>query len=521
MKYLLVFISLVTLVGCLGGAGEAVESSTPPPSDPTPDPTPDPPLQAVTVQQINIVDATLPPTVFSTSGTVLTMGIVVVDPLGQEKCTWEQIVPAQPALGFPVEVQNFIGTLNGPCNTTVDHTQNNLNVIYRVTANNSESTVLYTFDLNWTDGLTNNPVSVTKDEPTGTEFRATGSHWFKVDSVDNDVDGTCVWELDGVTVSNSCHWYYYTEDGDADHVLDFTIDDGVNAIDSVSWVVGPKATITIAAPASVNLANGNSQAYTVTLDDPFTSGAMCEFLLDGVLAQARGACTYNYTSDGNAHDIAVDVVYAADGSKRNGEPSVLYAAPIGNQAVSITASSHTSGVYYFDRNDQTNYFDITAYSDPDGDAEFKWYVGGVLIDCDLSAVCTYANAQKEGFRLDDYDGRDLEIKAVLTDGQNSDEFVWTMRLKTPEINASAVAGPRCYKSGTTFSVFGAGFEVTDEFKLMNQDVTLMIQSFSYTHVVLKLPADVIVGNQIVQVTKSAVVVQSASDFVTFTSAVCP
>jgi hypothetical protein len=82
-------------------------------------------------------------------------------------------------------------------------------------------------------------------------------------------------------------------------------------------------------------------------------------------------------------------------------------------------------------------------------------------------------------------------------------------------------GFTCNESGQTFEVFGRGFEQDDEWKIMNQDVVMDVVNVAYDRVILRLPADVLPGSQMVQNTKGSTIVQSSFDFITFTNGVCP
>jgi hypothetical protein len=343
-----------------------------------------------------------------------------------------------------------------------------------------------------------------------------------VDRTDQDNDGACQWDLDGTPVSSSCVWYEYTEDGDGDHTLTYTIDDGVNPIDSVSWTVGPKATFTSVTPEVANLDTAEAQVYTAVIDDPWSSGAQCEILLDGVLVQAIGSCSYNHVNDNDFHEITFDIVYDGAGTVRNSEPVTVWAAPKANADVEITSVHDDADVFHYELTQTTEFFTVTGTNDPDGDAEINWYINETLVDCVSNPDCEYDNdTAKTGLRLTSYDGSWFRVKAVLTDGQYSDEHTFNVKLGTPEVNESAPMGFTCNESGQTFEVFGRGFEQDDEWKIMNQDVVMDVVNVAYDRVILRLPADVIPGSQMVQNTKGSTIVQSSFDFITFTNGVCP
>lgn len=513
MKNLIMSITLIAIIfaGCEGGGGSsgggggggsssataAAAAVTSEPVAPTPNP-----------NQISIVSGSSS-SIYLRSNENATLSFVINDPLNNSKCTWRMIVGA---------VDSLFGTLNGNCNAYVHNQYNSLDWTYIVYVNNGETVTSYQWNIYYTTNAPNNGVSASAVEPAAGNVRVYDTKTFYVDRTDIDGDGACSWTLDTVQVSTSCYSYKYTQaDGNAHDVV-FTITDGVHAAATVSWVAKPAAKIASLTPTSAGIANGASQLYTATLTNPNSVTTYCKWKIDGV-TDTVGACTYNYTrSDASVHAISADVVYNVGGTDENLTPSTSYANLPANQGVSITSYTPASDKLYYAEGATSVTIGLQTWSDPDGDAWVDWYINNVKTDCDTSSLCNYTNpGLHNGIEIANYTGEYLVLKAVLTDGQYSASRSWIVQLDHSELNAGAAVGTKCRNQGTTFTVYGRGLESSDTFTIQNQNVVLdkiQVNSLSAT---LRLPQQVLTGNQAIRVNKGGVLNTTVSNYVTFTN----
>jgi len=528
MKKLLVLsIASVMMTGCLsggGGGGSSVSTPAPVPSDPTPSPapaptpspTPDPtpvytpvdmPVPTVNVNQISFTN-TAPALIYAKGGDQVLLTFDVNNPLGNTlTCNFWMEVPPQPAYPDGIAKQQ-IGTVNGTCdpfligrNAWVHNQTGSVDQNYWVYVGNGESTISYAWQIKYTADVVNNPVSIVTTDVAPGLYRVYDVKYFGVVIDDKDANGTCSWKVDGVEKSTSCVNYKYTQSDSATHTLTFKISDASTS-DQRSWTLKPAAKLTGVTPTSANLASGSSQVYTATVSDPNSSGALCEFKVDGSLAQSRGSCTFNYTRTGSqAHTITVDIAYDSSGIEVAGSPLTAYALLPLNNPVSITSwfPAHTQ-IMYMEPNEKSNDFGIDGWTDVDGDAKFETYWNGNKIDCSLGSVCNYTNPNKNGVSVNA--NKYGTLKIVLTDGQYSDFRSWQVRLNEVKIDENQPVGYKCNKAGTTFVVYGSGFDEYDTVTLQNTDIKLTVVERMGSHMKLKLPVDVPTAYQKIRVVKT-------------------
>ncbi|MBX2989151.1 MAG: hypothetical protein KF802_14770 [Bdellovibrionaceae bacterium] len=536
--YFLALGAVCCLVSCTGGGGGGGLTTTPsmtPPTDGGTDPggstgggggggtTPAPDEYTVPAPVPQLAFDQVPSsTLYARDADAIPLGFTLNNPTGETpKCNWFMEIPPQASMPSGIAKQQF-GTVNGNCDPFVHNQISQLDFRYWVYISAGSSTLEYQWDVTYVSSAVNTAVSISSATDSGT-YRVYDSKLFSVVVDDRDQDGTCSWKIDGVEVSTSCVNYTISA-ASGTRTLSFEIADGSTG-DSKSWTIKPAAKITGFTPASANIANGASQAFVATLSDANSSGATCEFRKDNVVVQS-GSCTYNYTGDGAMHTITVEAVY---GAEHSGTLSTAYAYGPANNPVSFDSftPSHT-GVMYFAPGETSNTFGVT-YTDVDGDAQFKWYLGGVEVDCDVSSSCTYTNPLKNGIQLDNFAGSSVVVKVVLSDGQYSASKTWLAHIDRAEINENLPAGTKCNASGTEFWIYGRGFESTDTITLQNQNVVLTKLYTSDNAVKVKLPQSVSPGMQKVRIVKAynanqtlsgntGSTVDTAFGFVTFTNA---
>lgn len=397
------------------------------------------------------------------------------------------------------------------CDSWVYNQNSQVSNEFIVHVSNGQKIASHSWNFIYTSESVNHPVSISlkNNTPDSGDVRVFESMLFQVEVQDPDGDGVCSWKVDGATVSSSCAQYSYSVSADP-KTLVFTITDGVHTA-SKTWVVYPAAKVDVVTPQTAGVAVGASQAFTASLLNPQGVSALCEWKKNGSLAQARGSCSYTYTRENSeVQTIVVDVVYTADGGERNllPTPKTVYATMPTNQPVSLSSftPSVADTVWHFSVGATSNVFGVTDWVDPDGDAWFEWYFNSTKVDCNNYAYCTYTNpGLKNGIQIDNYHGAQIHLKVKITDGQYSDEKTWIIRNTHSTINKSILPGnfgQLCYLSGTTFTIHGLGFESTDTFKLMNQNIVLEKVTVGYTMVTLRIPQNTGQGGQAVSVTKN-------------------
>lgn len=496
-----------------------VEQTSDPPAPPEPE-----------AFQVQVTDAA-PSRRLTNDGAFQTMWFTLNVPFdAKTRCTWWKEVPAKPEYDWEGTPWTAFGTVNGICDATgvapqgfQKHEQWNVldtNYMVVVRYNGGESYTTHSWSFEYDDGSVNHPVSVTAVTPEGNVF-AHEDVTFRISVSDPDGDGTCSWELDNVEVSTNC--YQHTiEASSSTRELVFTIDDGVNASDSVAWTIKPGAVITGVSPSTVNLSNGQSQTFTAAVTDTLSSGAQCLWRVDGSQEQL-GSCSYNFTqSSSSTKKIEVELSYDGDLS---GVVHTVYAHPPANQGVSIETYGPLAANIYLPEGSQQYAFSVDSYTDPDGDAHFEWFINGNQVNCDTSALCSWGNANREGvilwpFGEAGFNGHRIVLTAKLTDGQYSATRTWTIRRDSSIVNESVVVGNRCNQAGTTFTVFGKGFEASDKFWIEGQHIQLQVLSFTDDRATLRLPVNVLSGSQAVAVEKGSTINQTAFGFVNFNSAYC-
>lgn len=503
-------------------------SPTPTPTvEPTPTPTPEPtpviPTATIVPDPEPLVGimsfaSVSPAQIYATDGQAIPLDFTVNDPLNKHTCNWYQEIPPQPAYPNGVAKAGF-GTLNGPCEPTYTHNQySQINFRYYVYVKNAVSTLSYQWDVTYVSSVVNNPVSVAAVTPEGA-YRIYDTKDFQVVPDDVDHTATCSWKLDNTVVSTSCSKYSHTQIAAAQQSLLFTITDGIHTA-TRSWTILPAAKLTGLSPSVSNITNGQTQVFAASVNDPFVSGYMCEFKLDGVLAQSRGSCSFSFTKGDNLdHQIDADVVYDSAGSERNGSVMSAFVKPPANKPVYIVSYIPSQASLYYAAHATTNVFGVDNWTDDDGDAHFEWYLGTKKLDCSLNTICSYTNPLKNGIQLNDYGtyttGGNLTV--VLTDGQYSDSRTWSHHIDTSTIDLNQPVGWTCNKAGTKFYVYGAGFEQSDVFTVQTRNIVLNSHVLSQGVVELTLAADIPTGGQKVQVNKNGKTTITGSAFVTFGS----
>lgn len=523
----------MSLTGCLeGGAKSAVADapSTPAPGpSPTPTPSPSPapspapdefivPTAAPQLSFAQLSSATL----YARAGEAIPLDFSLTNPTGATpECNWYMEIPSQ--AGFPAGIAKAqFGTVNGDCTPFVHNQTNTLNYHYWVYVQAGASTLAYEWTVTFVSSAANVAVSITDATASGT-YRVYDTKRFEAVVDDKDQDGTCSWKVDGVQVSTSCVAYTISA-ASGTRTLLFTIADGSTS-DSESWTVKPGASVTAFLPASANVANGASQAFTATLADPNSAGATCEFRKDGSVVQS-GSCVYNYTGDGALHTITVEAVY---GAEHSGTLSTAYAYGAVNNPVSLTTTIPAQGEMYLFASETSNVFGVSTWSDVDGDAQFEWYLNGVKTNCDTSALCSYTNVLHNGIQLDNFSLSGVVVKVILTDGQYSASKTWLAHVDRVSMDSNQPAGTRCNAQGKKFWIYGTGFESTDTISIQNQNITLTKVYVSDSAVQVELPSTVTVGSQKIRVVKAynanqspsgstGSTVETAFGFVTFTTA---
>lgn len=518
----------MSLMGCL--EGPAASNTTTLPSTPAPTPTPTPSPTPSPAPDEFTVPAATPQLSFSQvssaalyarAGDAIPLDFTLDNPTGDTaKCNWYMEIPPQPLMPAGIAKAQF-GTVNGNCNAFTHNQTSQLNYRYWVYVNAGSSTLEYEWNVTFVSSAANTAVSITDATTAGT-YRVYDTKRFEVTVDDKDLDGTCSWKVDGVQVSTSCVSYTISA-ASGTRTLLFTVADGSTS-DSASWTIKPGAKITAFTPSSANVANGGNQTFTATLSDPNSASATCEFRKDSVVVQS-GACAYSYTGDGALHTITVEAMYGAEAS---GSISTAYAYGPVNNGVSLTTTIPATGEMYLFAGETSGVFGVSTWSDPDGDAQFEWYLNGVKTDCDTSSLCTYTNVLHNGIQLDNFSLSGVVVKVVLTDGQYSASKTWLAHIDRVTIDTNQPAGNRCNAQGTKFWIYGTGFESTDTISIQNQNIVLTKVYTSDNAVQVQLPAGVGTGSQKIRVVKSynsnqspsastGSQVDTAFGFVTFTT----
>lgn len=469
MKKFIMLIAFV-LTACGGGAGGG-SASVPSVDDPT---APTPPSS-----DEYVVPAAKPQLAFSEvsatqilarAGDAIPLSFTVINPTSEPlKCNWFVQNLPNVGLGFAGDSKHQEGVVDGPCSTQIHNQTGMTDKKYWVYINAGDLTLEYEWTVTYTASGANDAVSIVGSTTAGT-YRIYDSKRFEVEVLDRDLDGVCSWRINGVEVSTSCVAYTAVAAAGT-RTLTFTIDDGPT--DAMrSWTLRPAAKVTALTPTSANVSNGGSQVFTATLSDPFSSGAMCEFLNNGSVAQSRGSCTYNFTGNGTSRTIKVRAVYDSGGVEF--DSTQLTASALGpvNNGVSLDSfvPAHTTKMY-LSTGVTSNVFGVDTWTDVDGDAYFEWYLNGVKVDCDTDARCTYTSpVVKNGIQLDNFQNS-MVIKVVFTDGQYSASKTWLAHIDYVEIdeNRPAVVGKA---AGSEFWVYGRGFESTDTFTIQNLNIPL-------------------------------------------------
>lgn len=526
MKKFLGLVMAVVLSGCNAEAPVGLSSNVPVDEIPQ---VVDPPDVPEVLFQVEVIDAA-PSRRLTNDGAFQTMWFTLNVPFNAStRCTWWKEVPPKPEYDWEGTPWTPFGTANGSCNTMFSpagfyrHEQWNVldtNYMVVVRYNDGESYTTHEWSFEYDDGSVNHPVSVEAVTFEGTHFLHEVST-FKVSVSDPDGDGACSWELDSVVVSTNCYQYTVTASS-SDQALVFTVDDGVNASDSLSWTIKAGAVITGVSPSTVNLSNGQSQTFTAAVTDTLGSGAQCRWKVDDSQVQL-GSCSYGFTqSSAQTRKIEVELVYGSDPS---GVIHTVYAHPPANQGVSIETYGPLAANIYLPEGSQQYAFSVDSYTDPDGDAHFEWTINGNPVNCDTSALCSWGNANREGVILwpngeAGFNGHRIVLTAKLTDGQYSATRSWTIRRDSSVIDENVVVGNRCNQSGTTFTIFGKGFEASDKFWIEGQHIQLQVLSTTDDRATLRLPVNVLSGSQAVAVEKGSTINQTAFGFVNFNSAYC-
>lgn len=539
--YFLALVAVFCLVSCTGGGGAggltAAPSTTPPTDGGGADPgggtgggsggsgggtapPPDEYTVPAAAPQISFSQVSSS-TLYARSADAIPLDFTLSNPTGETpKCNWYREVLPDAGIGFGGIAKAQFGTVGGPCDPFVHNQTNQLNYRYWVYISAGSSTLEYQWDVTYVSSSVNTALAILGSTAEAT-YRIFDSKLFTVELDDRDRDAVCSWKIDGVEVATNC-LNYTASAASGTRTLTFEAHDSSSNV-SKTWTLKPAAKITSISPTSVNLANGASQVFTVAVDDPNSSGATCKFYVDSSLVQS-GSCSYTHTGDGSAHVVDAQLVYGAEVA---GTITAYAYGPV-NNPVSFTQfyPSHTSSMY-FAPGETSNLFGVD-FTDVDGDAQFKWYLGGVEVDCDVSSACTYTNPLKNGIRLDNFAGSSVVVKVVLSDGQYSASKTWLAHIDRVEINESLLAGTKCNAAGAEFWIYGRGFESSDVITLQNQNVVLTKLYTSDNAVKVKLPQSVSPGSQKIRVTKSynanqtlsgntGSIVDTAFGFVTFTN----
>jgi hypothetical protein len=445
---------------------------------------------AVASQQVTISGVSpASQTINTVYGSEITLNFTVNDPLNSHTCYWLQIIPVQ--TGYASAVTSSFG--NGLCNAVTYSQTGSVSTNYILVVDNGVSNATYEWDFAWHSTAPATVVSASPQSPSiANTVLVYNTQMFTVTTSDTGGNGACAWTVDGNQVSTDCVQYNYTQTDSNQHTIVFTIIDG-SQYGTVTWGVQPAAQLTSVTPSLANVATGGSQLFVATASDPNSSGYLCQWELDGSLAQTRGSCSYNYVrQNATPHVITVDLVYDSQGDLANNAPATVYADPAALQAPSITGVSTPTGVTsYYTVGQTTAVFGVTSYSDPSGGAEFVWTINGVVVNCNTSSICTNTGGSlNNGIELQNYNGTHYNIQVSLTNGQYSSTASWMVNTPTDTINETIIPGTICHAAGTTFTIFGSGFESTDVFTLQNQNLTLIPVAITPTYVQLKLPSGV-------------------------------
>lgn len=433
------------------------------------------------------------------SGAALALNFTVTDPLNKHTCTWWREVPPQPLVPAG-QAKAIYGTVNNTDCTPMVHNQTNqLNYNWWVYVSNGETTISYAWNLTYVAVPPSDPVAVSAVTAEGT-YRVFSTKLFEVHVTDLDLAGVCTWKLDGVLKSNSCTSYTHTQDS-SNHSLVFAIASAVNTA-IATWTVKPQAHITSLTPAT----GLSGQAFTAVISDPNSSGGYCRWYLDGVVQNNyTGQLSYTYSGTGT-HVVSVDVAYL--GGDLNGTPLTAYALPPVVSPVNVVSSFPIAKEIYLPVGTLSPgvAFGVDDFQDPGGTAWFEWYVDGVKVDCTASSWCQYSGSVKGNGR----DGILFKglpavggaiLKVVLTNGLYSSSRNWLVHSETATIDENQPTGG-CNTAGTSFWIYGKGFESSDVVTLQNQNIVLNKVLVSDFAMHLTLPQAVSAGTQAIQIVKT-------------------